>query len=497
MNNKNKALKYLEIFSELNKIPRPSHHEGKVADFLCKFAEENGLNYRRDAQNCVVIEKPATPGYENAEPVVILNHMDMVCVAKDGYLRDGHAFDPLNDEIRPYIETDESGERWMKAEGTSLGADNGMGLSMALAVLTDDSLVHPAIEVLTTTNEEDGMSGAEGLSRDFIHGRKVINLDSEAYDEITVGAAGACLQVGNWEIDYKPVPVGYSSMRIVMDGGLGGHSGVDINKGRCNCIKELFGTLGKDFVDDSCNISDFVICKMNGGTANASIASWAEAIIALPEERAKWMREYVSIWNESLRKRYTKTDENINVRIEECEEQKYQIIDAGRIVNCIRVLPFGVEKMRRDMPDTVMTSNNIGMLRTDGSRLTISCHTRSFDNDEQILLADTIHDLMMFNHASNIDRLMNTGSWMEREDSPLLALTCQTFRDVLGFEPKKVAMHFVLEAAYYVEKYPGVEIASIGPRIIEPHSTSERVSLDTADNIWKVTVELLKRLATK
>ena len=168
------------IFKELNHIPRPSHHEEKVADYLCQFAERLHLVYERDKENCVVIRKPATPGYETADPIVLLNHMDMVCVGMN---------DPLNDPIEAYVE-----DGWMKAKGTSLGADNGIGLSMALAVLEDDSIVHPAWEGMTTTNEEDGMSGAAGLSKDCLKGRKVINLDSEDYDTITTGAAGACLQ---------------------------------------------------------------------------------------------------------------------------------------------------------------------------------------------------------------------------------------------------------------------------------------------------------------
>ena len=149
--------------------------------------------------------------------------------------------------------------------------------------------------------------------------------------------------------------------------------------------------------------------------------------------------------------------------------------------------------MREDMPGTVMTSNNIGVLGCMGETITVSCHTRSFDNDEMHAIALGIKETMIGKGAA-VEQLMDTGAWMEREDSPLLALTCQTFNDVLGFEPKKVAMHFVLEAAYYVEKYPGIEMASIGPLIIEPHSTSERVNLDTADNIWKVATELLRRL---
>lgn len=488
---------FYDIFSELNKIPRPSHHEGKVADYLCRFAEEHGLEYKRDAENCVVIKKPATPGCVDADTVVILNHMDMVCVAKDDYLRDGRKFDPLNDEIRPYIETDEAGKRWMKAEGTSLGADNGMGLSMALAILADDSIVHPALEVLTTTNEEDGMSGAEALSSDFISGRKVINLDSEAYNEITVGAAGACLQVGRWELEYAPLPEGYKCFKIMMDGGLGGHSGVDINKGRCNCNKKLMTLMSKDFMNDDFLLRDgILVCALNGGTANASIASWAEAIVAIPQENADMLTETVGEWSKTLREQFADTDAKINIRIEKAEAERY-VVDFGNALKFISEIPYGVQCMRQDMPDTVMTSNNIGVIKTEGNEMTVSCHTRSFDNKDQDVLAEVCSNLMKIAGAREVKMLMNTSSWVERPDSPLLAMTCETFKDVLGFEPKKVAMHFVLEAAYYVEKYPGVEIASIGPLIIEPHSTSERVCLDTADDIWKVTVELLRRLAEK
>lgn len=480
---------FYDFFSELNQIPRPSHYEDKVADYLCNFAQEHGLEYMRDAQNCVVIKKPASAGYENAEPVVILNHMDMVCVAKDGYLRNGKKFNHLTDPILPYVETDEKGARWMKAEGTSLGADNGMGLSMALAILADNSLEHPALEVLTTTNEEDGMSGAEALSLDFIKGRKVINLDSEAYDEITVGAAGACLQIGKWDLKLKKVPKGCNFFRITIEGGLGGHSGVDINKGRANCIVELSTILS----GMSCL---HYLCSFNGGTANASIPSWAEAIVAVKPKYTDFIVDYPKTGYDIIRKKYADKEPGINIRIEPTEPQDTYIdIEQESVINYVlHILPFGVQQMREDMPGTVMTSNNIGVIRTEGNQLTISTHTRSFDNNKQKDLSSFCKEAMLQCGAKEVEMLMDTSAWMEREDSPLLELTCQTFKDVLGFEPKKVAMHFVLEAAYYVEKYPGIEMASIGPLIIEPHSTSERVNLDTADNIWKVTIELLKRM---
>lgn len=486
---------YLDIFRELNSIPRPSHHEEKIADYLCRFAERHGLRYRRDARNCVVIEKDATPGFEESEPIVILNHMDMVCAVRNDYLRDGRKFNPLTDGIRSYIEEEKKEDgsivRWMKAEGTSLGADNGIGLSMALAVLSDDSIVHGPLEVLTTTNEEDGMSGAEALSSDFIKGRRIINLDSEAYEEITVGAAGAYLQTGIWKKNVLNTPGGLSYRKITLDGGLGGHSGVDINKGRCNCIKELAGILNR--MDGF----GLYICSMDGGSANASIAAAAEVVVAFEEQYALQLEKALEKERLRLMDRYSDTDPALHLGSEITGPMSQYLANARDILNCIDRLPCGVIEMRSDMEGVVMTSNNIGVLQTGDTHISLSCHTRSFDDRTMETVGKSITDTFRGAGADDTKLIMNTGAWMERSDSPLLKLTCDTFRDVLGFEPRKVAMHFVLEAAYYVQKYPGAEIASIGPLIIEPHSPSERVNLNTADNIWKVTVELLKRLAEK
>ena len=249
------------IFHELNQIPRPSHHEQRVADYLCQFAERLHLEYQRDAENCIVIRKPASPGHEAAEPIVLLNHMDMVCVGMS---------DPLTTPIEAYVE-----DGWMKARGTSLGADNGIGLSMALAVLEDDSILHPALEVITTTNEEDGMTGAAALSNDFIRGRKVINLDSEDYDTITTGAAGACLQFHRIPIQRMPAPTdGLFWYRICIEGGLGGHSGVDIHKGRCSAVIPA-----RHLLKALCQEGHIQVAHLQIGEANASIASKGELVL--------------------------------------------------------------------------------------------------------------------------------------------------------------------------------------------------------------------------
>jgi dipeptidase D len=472
------------IFSELNKIPRPSHHEERVADYLCQFAERLNLAYERDKENCVVIRKPASKGYEEHEPIVLLNHMDMVCVGMS---------DPLNDPIEAYVENG-----WIKARGTSLGADNGIGLSMALAVLEDDRIGHPALEVITTTNEEDGMSGASRLSKDFLKGRKVINLDSEDYDTITTGAAGACLQFHRIPMKREPVPHGkHRWYRIRFEGGLGGHSGVDINKGRCSAVIAMWAVLAAIY-----NEYTFHLASVNLGEANASIASSAEIIICVPSgEACEFVKAQQEMMNEWLREEYPQ-DAKMTCSIEKCEPLD-SVISAETfeaLMSCLEQIPQGVVKMSDAMPGTVETSNNVGRITTaegDGEHqsphIFVSTHTRSFIDDDMAALSQEIADTFKQQGAES-EVVMSAPAWQENQQSPFLQLVSNTFQDVLGWRPRMVAMHFVLEAGFFVQHYPGIQIASIGPRIVEPHSTSERVELSTIEDIWKVLIELLKRL---
>ena len=465
-----------QIFKELNQIPRPSHHEERVADYLCRFAERLNLPYKRDKENCVVISKPATQGYEGAEPVVLLNHMDMVCVGMS---------DPLNTPIDAYIENG-----WMKARGTSLGADNGIGLSMALAVLESDEIVHGPLEVITTTNEEDGMSGASQLSRDFLKGRKVINLDSEDYDTITTGAAGACLQFHRIPMERKSVN-GAGWHVININGGLGGHSGVDINKGRCSAVKVAWAIL-----DAIRTKHDIKVASINIGEANASIASSGEIIIHTPSGDKDFLMEQVKVINEQLHELYGDTDPTIHCTINECPPQKSVINPEAinALMTCLEQVPQGVIKMSESMKNTVETSNNIGRIQTEEDCIFISTHTRSFIDADMKELSRKIADVFAENGAKS-EMVMSAPAWQEDQQSAFLQLTSDTFQDVLGWRPRMVAMHFVLEAGFFVEHFPGIQIASIGPRIVEPHSTSERVELKTIEDIWQVLIELLKRLA--
>ncbi len=468
-----------QIFKELNQIPRPSHHEERVADYLCQFAERLHLPYKRDKENCVVISKPATPGHEGAEPIVLLNHMDMVCVGMK---------DPLSDPIEAYVENG-----WMKARGTSLGADNGIGLSMALAVLEDDSIVHPALEVMTTTNEEDGMSGASQLSKDFLKGRKVINLDSEDYDTITTGAAGACLQFHRIPVVRKPAPGGKRRWyRIRFEGGLGGHSGVDINKGRCSAVVPAWAILAAIY-----NEYEFDVASIKIGEANASIASSAEIVLTIPSgEGSEFVKQQEEMMNEWLKEEYGNNDPNMHCTIEKCEPQETVINPEAleALLTCLEQTPQGVVKMSETMKGTVETSNNVGRIVTEEDCIFVSTHTRSFiDSDMEELSRDIANVFAACGAKSEM--VMSAPAWQEDQNSDFLRLTSDTFQDVLGWRPRMVAMHFVLEAGFFVQHYPGIQMASIGPRIVEPHSTSERIELSTIEDIWKVLNELLKRLA--
>lgn len=465
------------IFSELNKIPRPSHHEERVADYLCQFAERLNLSYERDKENCVVIRKPASKGYEAHEPIVLLNHMDMVCVGMN---------DPLNTPIKPYTENG-----WMMARGTSLGADNGIGLSMALAVLENDSIAHPALEVITTTNEEDGMSGASQLSKDFLKGRKVINLDSEDYDTITTGAAGACLQFHRIPLKREPVPQGkHRWYRIRFEGGLGGHSGVDINKGRCSAVIATWAILAAIYNEYTIHLA-----SINLGEANASIASSAEIIICVPSgEACEFVKSQQEMMNEWLHEEYPQ-DSKMTCTIEKCEPLDSVISTEAfeLLMSCLELIPQGVVQMSDVMPGTVETSNNVGRITTEEDHIFVSTHTRSFVDDDMATLSKQIADIFQQRGAES-EVVMSAPAWQENQQSPFLQLVSNTFQDVLGWRPRMVAMHFVLEAGFFVQHYPGIQIASIGPRIVEPHSTSERVELSTIKDIWKVLLELLRRL---
>ena len=485
---------YLDIFKHLCTIPRPSHKEKAVADFLCQFAEEHHLSYRRNENNCVVIESPATPGYEDKEPIVMLNHMDMVCVAEEGYAVPG--------PVTP-IEYDEEGERWMRADHTSLGADNGIGLSIALSILSDDTLPHPKLEVLTTTCEETDMSGAANMANDFFKGKRILNIDSEAYDEITVASAGAHIQVAHLPYKRIAMPEGYVALSVAVAGGKGGHSGVDIGKGRANAIKILCNLLLVAI--RQANIKLYII-NIKGGQAYSAIPGEAQAKICIPKQDVDAFNTLIGQCNAAIKAQYWTpsqppqgeekgSDPDVAIASEPAVWHSSVINEEGThlILASVNGIPVGPVTMRPD--GNVETSNNIGIIDTERIRneeCLISSHTRSFSTQAMNELADNISKIFTLTGAT-VDTIMHVSPWEEDLHHPWLSSVEDVFQDVLGFKPTPVSMHFALEAGYLVEKFPEIHIASIGPRIMYPHSPNEKVSLTTADNIMKVVREIVGR----
>jgi dipeptidase D len=438
----------------------------------------------------VVIESPATPGYEDREPIVMLNHMDMVCVAEEGYAVPG--------PVTP-IEYDEDGEHWMRADHTSLGADNGIGLSIALSILSDDTLPHPKLEVLTTTCEETDMSGAANMAPDFFKGKRILNIDSEAYDEITVASAGAHIQVAHLPYKRIAMPEGYVALSVAVAGGKGGHSGVDIGKGRANAIKILCNLLLVAI--RQANIKLYII-NIKGGQAYSAIPGEAQAKVCIPKQDIDAFNTLIGQCNAAIEKQYSETDPDVAIASEPAVWHSSVINEEGThlILASVNGIPVGPIKLRED--GNVETSNNIGIIDTEvsgfkfqvsgNSQCLISSHTRSFSLQALDELADNISKIFTLTGAT-VDTIMHVSPWEEDLHHPWLSSVEDVFQDVLGFKPTPVSMHFALEAGYLVEKFPGIHIASIGPRIMYPHSPNEKVSLTTADNIMKVVREIVVR----
>lgn len=456
-----------QLFKELNQVPRPSWHEERVADWLCQFAESHQLRYKRDAHNCMLISKAGTAGHEKAPVTVLHAHMDMVCVADEG-----KEFNPLTDPIEAYVDNG-----WMKARGTSLGADNGMGLCMALAVMASTTLEHGPLELFVTTNEEDGMTGAANVAPDFVTGRRMIDLDSEDYDTITTGAAGAYLQNHSLPLKRNAAPKDILYNKVSIYSGPGGHSGVDINKGRNSAVKDICLLLRQMLDDDP----SMVIAEITAGEANASIPSRATAIVGIRQSGVE---------------KKTYAQEPKFQPLDEKPETIIQTQSVEELLRAVDAIPYGVIKMSERMEGTVETSNNIGVIRTESDHFHLTTHTRSFIDETMIQTGQAIARTISEQGGSS-EIVMSTPAWQERTDSPFMQLVEQTFVDVLGFRPRKVEMHFVMEMGYFVERFPGIQIIPIGPRILEPHSTNERVEISTIENIWKVLVELLRRMATE
>ena len=470
-------------FHSLTQIPRPSKHEKAAVDFMVKFGKDNGLETIVDEVGNVIIRKPATSGMENRKGVVLQGHLDMVPQKNSDK---NHDF--TKDPIEAYID----GE-WVTANGTTLGADNGIGVAATMAVLEAKDLVHGPIEGLFTIDEETGMTGAFGLKPGLLKGDILMNLDSEDEGELYVGCAGGL--DANIKFEYKSVavPTGVSAYRIAITGLKGGHSGMDIVLGRANSIKLLFRFLYN--IEKTLGVK---VASIDGGSLRNAIPREAFAVVVVPNENIanfeKAATEHLIIYKAE----FAVTEPSLSFVVEKTEMPS-SIIDAKVQANATRAFfgcPNGVIRMSDTMPGLVETSNNLARVYSDGNAIHGQCLMRSSVETSKDALADKMAAIFELAGA-----LINfTGGypgWKPNPNSPILKVMQDVYKNKYGKTPEIKAIHAGLECGLLGGVYPNWDMISFGPTIRFPHSPDEKVNIATIQKFWDYLVEVLKNVPVK
>lgn len=472
-----------DIFEEITQVPRPSKREEKILSWAIDFAKKHNLAYKQDKLGNLVIKKPATAGMENRKGVVIQGHLDMVC-EKNADVE--HDF--LNDPIKPYVDGD-----WVKAQGTTLGADNGIGVAMALAVLASEDIAHPDIEVLLTLDEETGLTGAQQLGTDLLENRILINLDSEEEGTFIIGCAGGINTSGSFFYDKEPVWPNHFAYKISLKGLKGGHSGLEINDGRANAIKLL-----SRFLWELSKSVDFRLSSFDGGNAHNAIPREAFATITFLHKFETKFHEFADKFRQVLLVEWKSKEPNIEFIYEKVELPDFVISreTQKKLLNLLYILPHGVIRFSPDVKGLVQTSTNLAVVKTSPDEIFIQTSQRSSLETEKFDIANQIR--AAFELAGGFPK-QSSGypSWQPNINSPILEVARNTFKNMFGFEPKIEIIHAGLECGLIGEKYPGMDMISFGPNLKDVHSPAERVQISSVKNIWNFLIEVLKNIPTK
>lgn len=482
MNNDLMALepkKVFEFFAEILQIPRPSKKEDKIIEYLLKWGNDRKLETLRDEIGNVLIRKPATKGLEAKPWVCLQSHMDMVCEKNSDKV-----FDFEKDAIETYIE-----DGWLKAKGTTLGADDGIGMAMALAILDSDDIEHGNIECLFTVDEETGLSGAEALSEDFLNSRILINLDSEDEGELFIGCAGGKDTMGKIPYELEPSPKG-KAYKISVFGGKGGHSGDDINKGLANANKVLNRILWT--LNDT---MDYALASFEGGNLRNAIAREANAVVVVDDEDAKEMIEMVKKYNEDIRFEFRSTEPNLGVKIEEVERPK-EVIDPMTqedLLNVLYAIPHGVLSMSREIPNFVETSTNLASVKMVDNCFVIATSQRSSIETAKEAACDR-NEACLRLVGADVTHGDGYPGWVPNPQSKILKIAEQSYEKLFGKKPIVRAIHAGLECGLIGEKYKGMDMISFGPTLRGVHSPDEKLEIKTVEMCWRHTLDILKNV---
>ena len=471
-----RVFRFLE---ELCAIPHGSGNTKAVSDWLVDFAKARGLRYVQDQLNNVVIFRDATPGYESGEAVILHVHMDMVCEKNSDV-----EFDFDNDPIRTRID----GE-WVRAEGTTLGADCGIGMAAALAVMLDETVEHGPVEVLFTVDEETGLTGAFELGEGMLTGKYLVNLDSEDEGEIFIGCAGGIDTIATFHYTMEPSPKNYTFFRVDVSDLQGGHSGDDIDKGRVNSNKTVARLLW-----DGMQSFELKLCYFNGGNLRNAIPREAYAIFGVP---ARFKEEFVKRYNlfaADLEAEFRFREPNFKITLNEMPHVD-EVLDSrtqSALVYSLVGVPNGVVAMSFAVPGLVETSTNLASVKfAEGNRIVVTSSQRSSVESAKTYVMQMVESVFALAGA-DVAHSDGYPGWMPDPQSKLLEVTVDAYKRLFGSEPKVRAIHAGLECGLFLEKYPDLEMVSFGPTLRGVHSPDERLEIATVPKFWDLLLEVLK-----
>ena len=473
-------------FAKITQIPRPSGKKEQIAKFLENYGKSLGLETMTDAIGNVLIRKPASAGYENHPGVILQAHMDMVPQKNSDKV-----FDFEKDPIEAYVE--DNGE-WVTANGTTLGADNGIGVATALAILADKNVVHPPLEAFFTVDEETGMYGAFALEGGWLQGKVLLNLDSETEGELYTGCAGGVDTTATFR--YVPVPVedGDIAMKVRLSGCKGGHSGCDIHLQRANANKLLFR-----FLKDAVANYEARLAYVEGGSLRNSIPREAEAIITIPAEGYDDVMNLVDDYETLFVTEYQGVEDNIHLTAEEVECPKTEMPEEVQdfLIHAITVCPHGVYRMMPEMPDIVETSNNLAMIKTEKQGeedvVSVFCLTRSAVESRKNELREMIQSAFSMAGA-DVEFSGDYPGWKPNLSSRILNTMQTIYKQEFATDPRIVIIHAGLECGIIGRNYPGLDMISFGPTIEHPHSPDERVNIATVQKFYQFLLATLRAL---
>ncbi|MCR5645165.1 MAG: aminoacyl-histidine dipeptidase [Bacteroidales bacterium] len=470
-------------FHSLTQIPRPSKKEAKVIAFMKQWGEDHGLETMVDDCGNVIMRKPATPGMENRKGVILQAHLDMVPQKNDG---NPHDFE--NDPIETHIE-----DGWVKANGTTLGADDGLGAAAAMAVLEATDVEHGPIEALFTIDEETGMTGANLLKPGVLQGDILLNMDSETEGELYVGCAGGIDNIGTWTPTYEDVPAGMVAYKLFVKGLKGGHSGMDINLGRANANKVL-----NTMMLMAAEKYGLRMACIDGGSLRNAIPREAMAIVVVPEAKKAEFEAYAKEYEEIVKEEFEGIEPEAAVLCEPVEMPK-QVIDLTTQDNlfcAIARYPNGVIAMSNDFEGTTETSSNLATIKMDEGKIVCASLTRSLVDADKDKLAAQIRKNLTDNGAEAYSTGEYPG-WKPNPDSPILNTMKTVYKEKFGKEAKVMVIHAGLECGILGSKYPNWDMVSFGPTLVHPHSPDEALLIESVAPFWEFLVETLKNIPAK